>query len=248
MTAITHYDAHPYSELFPKLGKEELMALRASIEEHGQEEPIVLYQEKILDGRNRYMACYSAGIEPTVTEGHFDTDKEALDYVVLANVTRRHLDASQRAMIAQRFKPEYAALARERRKRKPKSDMVSLPEQNTTARDELGKVFNVSGSYIDRAEAIAEASPEEEVRVLAGETSINAAYNRVVKETVETKAPYVAEYEDWFALDAALTKGTEKLLASNKKPNKAARAKYESAIKRSGKARRAVVKLFRGGK
>ena len=151
-------------------------------------------------------------------------------------------------MIAQRFKPEYAALARERRKRKPKSDMVSLPEQNTTARDELGKVFNVSGSYIDRAEAIAEASPEEEVRVLAGETSINAAYNRVVKETVETKAPYVAEYEDWFALDAALTKGTEKLLASNKKPNKAARAKYESAIKRSGKARRAVVKLFRGGK
>ena len=255
MAVIKHYNAHPFSKLFPKLGKEEFLALEDSIRAHGQEEPIVLYNGKILDGRNRYMACYSAGIEPTVVDGEFESDKEALDYVIIANVTRRHLDKSQRAMVGNKFRAEYDALAEVRKKAgqkkggedSGKGQVPGVSTGNLDARDEIGKAFSVGGKLMDQARAVAEASPEEEARVLAGETTVGAAYKRVQPEA-ETKALYVAEYEGWFKARAAYVKATEKLIASNKKANKAAKEQYEGEVKRFGKASRALVKIFRGGK
>jgi len=51
----------------------------------------------VLDGRNRWLACEMAGVEP-VTEPFEGDDAEALRYVVRANVRRRHLTPSQIAM------------------------------------------------------------------------------------------------------------------------------------------------------
>ncbi len=88
---------HPLSEIFPAMEGAEFSALVEDIRAHGQVQPLVMYQGKILDGRNRSRACDRLGIKPKTTN-YRGTDP--LGYVLSLNLSRRHLNESQRAMVA----------------------------------------------------------------------------------------------------------------------------------------------------
>ena len=92
--------AHPYADILPLLEGEAFAALVADIEANGLMEPITVYQDMVLDGRNRLRACKAAGIEPKFLE--FDGD-DPLAFVLSLNLHRRHLNESQRGMVASRL-------------------------------------------------------------------------------------------------------------------------------------------------
>lgn len=92
--------AHAIAELFPMMEGEALDALADDIGKHGQREDIVLLDGAILDGRNRYRACAMAGVAPRFRDF---TGDDALAFVLSLNLTRRHLNESQRAMVAARL-------------------------------------------------------------------------------------------------------------------------------------------------
>jgi hypothetical protein len=84
-------------------GSKEFLALTGDIKKHGLRESIWLHQDgSILDGRNRLRACAKAGVKP-----HFKTflDLNAKAFVISMNLHRRHLNESQRAMIAEKIAP-----------------------------------------------------------------------------------------------------------------------------------------------
>jgi hypothetical protein len=56
---------HPLANIFPPIEGPEFYALVDDIATNGQNEPIVILDEQVLDGRNRYRACLEAGVEPT---------------------------------------------------------------------------------------------------------------------------------------------------------------------------------------
>ena len=86
---------HVLSELFPRMSLEDFNELIEDIRKIGLQQPIVLYQDQILDGVHRYQACLRAGREPKFTDFK-GTDAEAKAFVISANFHRRHLTAEQR--------------------------------------------------------------------------------------------------------------------------------------------------------
>jgi hypothetical protein len=91
----TKLEPHELSKLFPPISDEDLGKLAADIKLHSLRHPIVRYQGKILDGNNRYRACELVGVTPKFTDFDGD-DAKARNYVISANIHRRHLDAEQR--------------------------------------------------------------------------------------------------------------------------------------------------------
>jgi N6-adenosine-specific RNA methylase IME4/ParB-like chromosome segregation protein Spo0J len=95
---------HPLAELFPLLEGDAFDRLAADIRDHGLLEPITLYEGMILDGRNRWRACEAAGVKPHCLEYHPSAGQaDPLGFVMSENLRRRHLDESQRAMVAARL-------------------------------------------------------------------------------------------------------------------------------------------------
>ena len=103
MTCDFEWTFHPFAELLPLVGGKQFEELVASIEESGLLNPIILFGGRILDGRNRFRALERLGRKPILgvdTQNFAGDEEEALRLVVGLNVQRRHLSASQRAMLA----------------------------------------------------------------------------------------------------------------------------------------------------
>jgi ParB-like chromosome segregation protein Spo0J len=98
MTSPTKLEPHPLSAIFPPISDEDFGKLAADIKLNGLHQPIMRYQGKILDGNNRYRACELVKIAPKFADFNGD-DAAARNYVISANIHRRHLSPDQRREI-----------------------------------------------------------------------------------------------------------------------------------------------------
>jgi hypothetical protein len=149
---------HDVANLFPMMETDEFENLVTDVKRHGLIEPIWTYEGLILDGRNRYLACQAAEVEPKFREYQGDNP---LGFTVSLNIERRHLTPSQRACLAVELLPLYEQAAKERQIRKP-SDFVmeKIPQQNSTSRDYAAELFHVNPRYVSDAKKVKEEAPE----------------------------------------------------------------------------------------
>src|SRR5437867_12260583 len=134
---------HPVADLFPLLTGEAFQELATDIKKNGLREPILLDPEgRIIDGRNRYRACNLAGVEPRFVQ--WDGEGALPEVALSLNLHRRHLNESQRAMVAARTAKWMKEDAAERRG--SRTDMVANlpPSQFGKTRDKAGALVNVS--------------------------------------------------------------------------------------------------------
>ena len=95
------YEVHPAARLFPRLEGKQFEELFFDIAMNGLREPVVVRGLEIVDGRNRLRAALRAG--GTVRFEELGGDVDVYAFVTSANLYRRHLTTSQRAMIAIRL-------------------------------------------------------------------------------------------------------------------------------------------------
>lgn len=108
----TELDAHPACLILPEMEREDYERLKEDISGFGLRHPITLYQGKILDGRHRYRACLELGINPVFEE--WEGGSSIIEFVLGENLLRRHLNASQKAMVAVKAMEYHRGEARRR--------------------------------------------------------------------------------------------------------------------------------------
>lgn len=163
------YSIHPAAELFPPMSDDEFGRLIADIRDHGQRDPIVVHQNAVIDGRNRFLACQRLGIEPKAIEWDGVGTIEA--FVVSKNLHRRHLNESQRAMIAAKlatlrhgsnqYRQEDASIAAS----SPNATAsTTAPTSERTAQAEAAGLLNVSRASVQRARVVLDKGTKEEIK------------------------------------------------------------------------------------
>ena len=174
---------HQIADLFPLMEGEQFRNFVADIKENGLINPIHIYEDQILDGRNRYNACVELGIEPQYIEY---TGDDPVGFVISKNLHRRHLNAYQRAKIALKMKPEIAKRAKERqahRQTAPGKTLLTKLSKALNTRKELAELANVSQGTIAKVEVIEEkATEQQKERLKEGDSSVSAVYKIIKRE------------------------------------------------------------------
>jgi ParB-like chromosome segregation protein Spo0J len=178
--AMTSY--HPAAELFPLMEEADLGELAADIKANGLRQPVLVHEDsRIIDGRNRLLACERAGVLPRY-KVHAGDDDGIAAFVVSANLHRRHLTTAQRSAIA-------AELSSRKHGDTLKQGSEAPREASGPSDAEAAKLLGVSEASVERAKALKRDAPDLHTAVKAGK--MKAAEAR--REAEKRRTPGVAQ-------------------------------------------------------
>jgi hypothetical protein len=226
------FEFHPLAVLFPLLEGDEFKILVEDIRRHGQREPIVLYQGRVLDGRNRARACKAAGVAPRYEEF---SGRDAAAYVISANIRRRHLTTEQRRdliakllkddpgrsdrQVAETVKASPSTVGTVRAKMEESGDVSKLDTRTDTTgrRQPAKKATTAATTALDALDVIA-ARAASETRAKASpasaESEQEALFGQVCQclasMTEETRRRIFAHIQDKYAAPDLPTRGDVK--------------------------------------
>ena len=186
MIKSVKYAPHELAQMFPRPTEQEKRDLGEHISKHGLQEPIILFEGKVLDGVSRQEQCAIHEVQPRFAEFmHLSPDiREAgpLQFVIGRNLRRRHLTPSQRAMIAAELIPAMEKKMKEARLAK---NGVAIPEDETQPKrrgrppkvdkDALASSMGVSKRSVLRAEAVLKKSPKKAQAIKEGKLKLGVA-------------------------------------------------------------------------
>lgn len=189
-------DFHPIANIFPMLPPQELEDLAADIKANGLNHKITTYQNQILDGRNRFVACELAFVEPQFVE-YIGTSP--VQFVISENLKRRQLSPSQAAAVslnALPFLEEEASNRREETQGRPSKLCQKIDAVNDRnigrAAQRAADMFKTNRQYVADAKRLKEQAPELFDAVAAGEINIPEAkkeFKRQERRKIQAQEP-----------------------------------------------------------
>lgn len=202
---------HPAAELFPMLTEPELEELAADIRARGLLHPVVMHEGAILDGRNRWEACRRAEVPAATVEWHSLPGVAAGDspvgWVLSTNLHRRHLNESQRGVIAAKALPLLEAEASARQKaalkrgtqppvsapgREREDAPAPTPPGKKGKSSELAaKAVGASARSVERAKAVLTTRPDLVEQIMSAKLTLKRA-DKIIRQERELK--HVLEY------------------------------------------------------
>jgi N6-adenosine-specific RNA methylase IME4 len=210
---------HHAADLFPLMDETRFKKLVEDIQRNGLVHPIILYDGKILDGRNRYRACKAANIEPRFD--HYIGNP--FEYAWSANGQRRDLVQDQRYLIWKRcgqgaanWKAEHEKAAEranearsdaaEKRQRTDSGTFIASPatscgdigrdykaEQAKKTSSAVAKEAGVNRGSVERMDRLDRERPDLADKVAHGELKPTEAMRQMKKDEVVKKIAALPE-------------------------------------------------------
>ena len=198
---------HEAANIFPLMDESALAELAADIAANGLREPIWRHRDgRIIDGRNRWLACAKVGV---TCHGHTyqGDDDSIVPFVISHNLHRRHLTESQRAMIGGRIANMSAGYHGNQWDRSS--------DRTQTSRGDAAALVNVSDPSVGRARRVLrDAEPEVVAAVDKGALSVAAA-SKISAYQPEEQRRQLGEHLSRGGTDKR-QKGTPKMKAADR--------------------------------
>ena len=175
-----------FKNLIPPLTQEEYDKLEESILNEGCRDALVIWNEILVDGHNRYEICKKHNIPFATIQKEFNDRNDVIIWMINNQFARRNLPAYERARLALRLKPALAEKAKENLVTHTSEGYQGCQNSDKAPIDtkkEIAKAAGVSHDTIAKVAKIEEkATPEIKKQLSTGDISINQAYKQIKKE------------------------------------------------------------------
>jgi len=186
-----------FARLIPPLSSEELDKLEQSLVNEGCLNPLIVWNNTIIDGHHRYAICIKHGISFNIIEKpELETELDVKLWMINNQFSRRNLPTEIRVALAYRFKEFEAERAKERMQAtqfkevdNTASTVLYTPQindqkpENTEkgrALEAIAKKAGVSHTTAFQYDKIQQQGTEEQkAKVAEGKSSINKVYTEI---------------------------------------------------------------------
>jgi len=186
-----------FARLIPPLSSEELEKLEQSLVNDGCLNPLIVWNNTIIDGHHRYAICIKHGISFNVIEKtELETELDVKLWMINNQFSRRNLPTETKLALAYRFKEFEAQKAKERMQAtqfkevdNTASTVLYTPQindqkpENTEkgrALEAIAKKAGVSHTTAFQYDKIQQQGTEEQkAKVAEGKSSINKVYTEI---------------------------------------------------------------------
>lgn len=169
-----------FSSLIPPLTPEEYSGLEQSILSEGCRDAIILWDNIIIDGHNRYKICKEHNIPFRTETKDFESREDVILWMFRNQLSRRNLNDFQRIEIVRRYEHTVRAQAEQRMLSTLKQNQDTVRDICLTrgrATDELGAMAGVSRKTYEYATEIINKATEAVIQaVRKNKLSIHSGY------------------------------------------------------------------------
>jgi len=171
-----------FQSLLPVLDKETYASLEENLLQNGCFYPLVLWENILIDGHNRYEICIRHGIPFSTVRKELESRDAVLIWIIESQVARRNLNPTQLSYYRGRHYRSDKKIVTNGKGKNQYSEVDAQnghqPKDMSTA-TRLAKKYKVSRNTIIRDAKVSEAidaigvtSPEAKKSILSGETGI----------------------------------------------------------------------------
>lgn len=207
-----------FKTLMPPLSEEEYKNLEDSIVSEGCRDPLVLWNDTLVDGHNRYEICQKHGIEFKTIQMEFDSEEDVEFWIIKNQLSRRNIGPGTRIILAKKLEPWLREKARENQSTAGKEygrgiengeEIGSVNIDKSYSKDsskpidvrkEIADAARVSTGTLAKFNKVEKERPDLAEKILSNEMKIGKAH-RIMKED-EAKQKQLRSDEDHEAINS----------------------------------------------
>ncbi|MDR3319238.1 MAG: hypothetical protein LBS99_07335 [Clostridiales bacterium] len=148
-----------FRDIIPPLSGEEYADLRESIASEGCRDALIVWNGTIVDGHNRYGICKELGVPFNTFEKNFESEDDALLWIMRNQLARRNLCDVERGRLALKLKEKISERAKE--SQGARTDILpNLAKcEAIDTREELAKIAGLSHGTLAKIERVDKEAP-----------------------------------------------------------------------------------------